>query len=576
MVPYWYRYQRPLAGTMILGYVAAVLLLLLDATTGMAFFNRPDGAQESLTTPKLVSHSNSDWRRHKRSVAVVPDHVTVRMSVAGENVDLWVTRSEDNTLNVQHHHLTDQPHEDFPHQNVELYSNATSKAVLVVYHPDISTDNVKVTGSFQHGFKSYHIQPLDSSFDATRNDFRHTVWTFDSEASRGKENYTEQIPKILHRNKRNSFSMRLENTVEIFAVVDYKDYTEYATRFQTSGTAAKALITSNLAYSVESANMHLQSLRKQIREAVIRVCLVGVMILTDHTRSSFTENNVRDNVLDEASAITDFRRFLNENQQRLPKADHFLAVTAYQLGRSSDILAREARIGSMCSADSITLIRDRQGGVNGRSIAHGLGHSLGALNDEEYSDDSCSREYTMAQYQTGLDNLNNKGHTFLFSRCSAEEINSRLLRPTSNNSDHRLVDEAVGLFQFFTGTQEFGLQDFYSFDFFEDKCFNAICSVGIFCRIPFSANCRSVPSFEKLSCGNRKWCVGSRCVANSTARATNGDDVVAYDKINFPCDRRLCPTFRKNLGVLYNANCPLTCPRGTFTCPNVFNVQFPP
>lgn len=579
-----------MANGTLLSFVTAVFLLLVDQTATFAFFHRPGGIQEVLTTPRLVSYSNSDWRRHKRSVAILPDHVTINVNVGDdEAVNLWVTRSEDNTLNVQHHHLTNKPPEDFPHQNVEVYSNGTTKTVMVIQQPNINRDDVKVTGSFQHGSKSYYIQPLDTFFNSS-NDFRHAIWSFDNRIYHDQEN-TGQIPKVLNRTRRESFSMRLENTIEVFAVVDYKDYMEYTRRFPSNEAAAKTMITSNLAYSVESANMRLQSLRTQVREAVLRVVLVGVMILTDSASSSFTETNAREDILDEASAFTAFRRFLSENQQRLPRADHFLAVTGYQLGQDPDVLALEARVGSMCSPDSITLIRDQFGGVNGMSIAHGLGHSLGALNDEEYSVSTCSGEYVMAQRQTSLDNLAHKGHMFQFSRCSAEDINRNISSP--NMACLKRVDVPTGKISpsvsmeatFFNPEQvcfnELGrasdfCRDFYSFDFFEDNCFNAICSVGIFCRIPFSSMCRSVPAFEKLSCGNRKWCVGSQCVADNSARATNGDDIVAYNKINFPCDARLCPSFRKNLGVLYNTNCPLTCPRGTFKCPNVFNVKFPP
>ncbi|RUS75920.1 hypothetical protein EGW08_016308 [Elysia chlorotica] len=311
----------------------------------------------------------------------------------------------------------------------------------------------------------------------------------------------------------------------------------------------------------------------------------------DPASSSFTETNARGNILNETAALASFRRFLSVNQQSVPKADHFLAVTGYQLSGHADLLVQEARVGSMCSADSVTLVRDKRGGINGMSIAHGLGHSLGARNDEDYGVSSCNGEYTMARHQTPLDDLANKGHTFQFSRCSAEDIREAMSSSAMacmKRVDVPAIKIEPGTSQeaaFFNPEQvcfnELGrasdfCRDFYSFDFFGDNCFSAICSVGIFCRVPFTSMCRSFPSFERLSCGNRKWCVGSQCVTNSSARATNGDDVVAYDKINFPCDRRLCSTFTKNLGILYNTNCPRTCPRGTFTCPNVFNIEFPP
>ncbi|GFN92398.1 A disintegrin and metalloproteinase with thrombospondin motifs 1 [Plakobranchus ocellatus] len=572
----------------MVGATAIILMLLMGPAAGMGFFERPEDGKATISVPRVVSQFNSDWRKHKRSIAKVPDHLTIRVNIGSKDVELWVTRSEDNTLNVRQHDLLDHSKdEDFPHQNIELYSNGTSKTVLVVQHSDIDKDHIRVTGSFQHDLDFYHIQPLERSFNIS-GDFRHIVWTDDIGAF-GEGKTSDQVPKIQYRKKRNSGQMRLENTIELFAIVDARDLLEYRSRYQVSEAAAKSLITSSIAYSVESANIRMQSLRNQNSETVVRLCLVGVMILTDPRNSSFTEANAQGNILKEDKAITDFRRFLLDNQQKIPKADHFLVFTAYQFSEHQDLLAKEARVASMCAADSITLIRDKRGGINGRSIAHGLGHSLGARNDEDYNKNSCEAEYTMSRLQTPLNSLANKGHPFLFSSCSADDINTNLARMACTKRvdvpDTKIQPGLRVEANFYNPEQicfdELGrasdfCRDFYSFDFFEDKCFNAICSVGVFCRVPFSNICRGVPALEKMSCGNRKWCIGSQCVTDNNARATNGDDIVAYDKINFPCDARLCPTFKKNLGILYNTNCPLTCPRGTFTCPNVFDIKFPP
>ncbi|XP_012940128.1 uncharacterized protein LOC106012268 [Aplysia californica] len=87
----------------------SLLLTLLTMTEyradGLGLFDSRLSKNADIVQPVVISAFSSDRRRHRLSVASIPDHVIVKVNSRGNDLDLWVTRTEDNTVNIESYSL---------------------------------------------------------------------------------------------------------------------------------------------------------------------------------------------------------------------------------------------------------------------------------------------------------------------------------------------------------------------------------------------------------------------------------------------------------------------------------------
>ncbi|XP_035826586.1 A disintegrin and metalloproteinase with thrombospondin motifs 7-like [Aplysia californica] len=195
---------------------------------------------------------------------------------------------------------------------------------------------------------------------------------------------------------------------------------------------------------------------------------------------------------------------------------------------------------------------------------------LNALDDEDYVDESCRGPFVMRRLQ---DEEPPSASIFQFSSCAGRSINAFLpqlactkrvdvpgFKLTLDNETRPEFFNPEVICRRELGPASSFCRSIYALGI--PGCFDAVCSLGLLCQLPFEGSCRVIPVYERASCGNKKWCIQGQCVQDDRALATLGDDIPAYDNLNFPCDVRFCEAYSQFSAF----NCPLTC-SGIFSCP---------
>ncbi|XP_012944555.1 uncharacterized protein LOC106013415, partial [Aplysia californica] len=127
---------------------AAALCLLLPGVISVPL----SGGEEEIVTVQLVHHSYLGDRSKRSAESDMPDDMTVRFDLKGDNVELRMKRSSLlPAVTLSGLQL------DGDIRGAAVYTDATRGSSMVVKR---SVDNYKLTGSFVHNGKDWNLEPL--------------------------------------------------------------------------------------------------------------------------------------------------------------------------------------------------------------------------------------------------------------------------------------------------------------------------------------------------------------------------------------------------------------------------------
>ncbi|XP_053385079.1 uncharacterized protein LOC128550301 [Mercenaria mercenaria] len=269
--------------------------------------------------------------------------------------------------------------------------------------------------------------------------------------------------------------------------------------------------------------------------------------------------------------------------RNLPENDHIMLLTDYDLysmdsGSIDKRTAGYARVGSVCSMDSVSVIEDHGGFQSINAAAHELGHGLGSRHDGKMNSCNPKDQYIMTAHG-GFETETTKGNPWRFSPCSIAYFKDYIsrLRP------HHCLSDPVDIFdrdeyikfisthpgQDYTPNEQcqdiLGLDSFYGWGPELGK-FSDICT-EMSCKVPgASRSYRVYKAATGTSCGDKKWCMEGRCVFGEKAPPKDPSCVFGDIQRRFGRNKQSCRQYMlenpmRCYDKFYSTRCCDTCDR---------------
>ncbi|VDO86366.1 unnamed protein product [Heligmosomoides polygyrus] len=152
----------------------------------------------------------------------------------------------------------------------------------------------------------------------------------------------------------------------------------------------------------------------------------------------FEESNTTELTLTVAAveALDRFNHWLRAHEQFLPKHDHAILITKYDLlsPRGESATQGMAYVGNICKpGDSSSIVEDIGAAATALIAAHELGHNLGAFHDgnPEAKDCLSSENFLMSSTVSGSEDYERFAHSRVMSPCSVKSIEVNLEKPSA-------------------------------------------------------------------------------------------------------------------------------------------------
>lgn len=341
--------------------------------------------------------------------------------------------------------------------------------------------------------------------------------------------------------------------IDYFVIVDFAIYDRwYRSSTATSHNARRSDAVRNIRYYyshvVNGIDLRYSSI--QHPNFAINVRFVGFMIAMSASDSVWTERSdlritwSRYAYTDAYKSLDAVGEFIENELYRelFASVDHVALYTGNSLyngnfrsdGSGPAVISGLAWIGSACSAVQRTSVNKEFGQYGSITTgAHELGHNVGALHDGQRNEDgplnecSSNNQFIMAISPQTL-SPSNFDNAFRFSHCSIRSFNEYINR--LNNEDRNclaersdlptVTDNSLSPGQQYSADEQcqqlYGPSSFYCAGGSRDAliCERMECWVAELGLCYASTEQRA---FDKTTCGNRRWCLGGRCVQDTAA-----------------------------------------------------------
>ena len=431
--------------------------------------------------------------------------------------------------------------------------------------------NFEFFGTVHVDSKSYLIQPPGDDHDThSLTEVQRTNHTgsdyIKSRQSRYRDDLIQNVvhPKDVFNQRQRRRSTYLYE-IEVLMVVDFSVYSFWRSRLHGTASAfldtkAKNNLRQYYALLLHSADLYYKSVTG--RGYTITLWFAGLHVSDKDSTSPWTEpvkNASTSPVsLDSSIALDKFSNWANSYSNQLPSFDHALLFTYYELHYNKNGIPRRVDgLGfenSLCSVDRVSLIQTNLGVNTPHSVAHEIGHNLGARHDGEGNSCSSSDGYIMATHP--LMHVNNAVNLryWIFSSCSldyfdvfirnltAKHNNCMLTRSATFNASalSEYSNELIGQVyapdeqcHFLYGDHSTMCRAFY------DDDYTSICDT-MYCDAN-STSCWDGIPFDGTVCGNGKMCRKGKCITSTNAPTGLSDSCPHGDKpgiitdLNRPC-----------------------------------------
>lgn len=326
--------------------------------------------------------------------------------------------------------------------------------------------------------------------------------------------------------------------VELLFVADYSVYQFW--RFFAGSAASDANIENFIKtfYAFLANGVDVRYLGINTEPYRIGIVYIGVVIAKSPSDSPWSTNFLQKNdTLDADQVLTAFNEWVINNRDTLPKHDHVMAFTRYNivtsLGSSSSAdIAGYAYQGGICQPESISVVEESLNFISHTVAAHELGHSLGAKHDG--NENTCrAYDHYIMEATSSAQGGSKAGNPWRFSSCSKNEMENLLSTLDSNRTNCLKRRDYSGtlpnLARYITSDigQQYNIhqqcahimrnsQSYACMNNFNND-FSTICT-GMWCFNPISgSSCDLVVPFDYTACGTGKWCVNGECRADSNA-----------------------------------------------------------
>ncbi|KJH53447.1 reprolysin family zinc metalloprotease [Dictyocaulus viviparus] len=239
-----------------------------------------------------------------------------------------------------------------------------------------------------------------------------------------------------------------------------------------------------------------------------------------------------------SEALDKFSQWRTRNKLYLPKYDHAVLITKYDLlsSRGESSTQGLAYVGNICQLDgSDSIVEDIGAAATAVVVAHELGHSLGAFHDGNLESKEClsSENFLMATTVSGTEDDELFAHSRVMSPCSLRNIENKLntssfdcVRKIHHSNPKLRNKSSIELPQ--TPGERFGLRQqcqiafgpHYGIcpnkEYFRDV---DICR-RVWCKDrtkPRNEPCETktyFPALDGTECDKIKWCMAGRCIDN--------------------------------------------------------------
>lgn len=509
-----------------------------------------------------------------------PENTVVHLNVDKKPIDIRLQRSQ-NFKDIPLYLFRNGRPEKVPwttDKRFAVYQSAekASSFLVSLVRGTNGTYHRKIFGTFVHNMTAYAIQPVREA--NTENKNHHEVselpnhsQVFEDKAPRVADFHFEEVSRHVDHHGNRRLRRQTQNYyVELFTVVDYKNYLFWYNMTSTSDRHSEAvqMIMEYMTYMVNAVDTRYKSVTGE--NFVISVMSAGIYIADTPEASPWSEDKSVDGRLDSGAALDSFTEWIQQ-QNNLPQFDHAMGFTGYDIastGTNSDS-SGISFTGSLCSSQSTSVVEDKFNFIAMTTAAHELGHSLGALHDGVSNTCNGNDNYIMASVNSVRADPLLGQHLWQFSSCSVQEFKSYIQKLNSFSNNCMLSTSGTSQ----RATTLKPMAEVYGADV---TCINSlgqgsyvcrsvqnyssICT-GMFCNQPGTTQCYSIIPAEGTPCGKGKWCEKGKCLASARAPQDNADNCPIGDRPGlFDDTQKTCEQLiQQDPGYCYSAYVGATC-----------------
>ncbi|XP_060601308.1 disintegrin and metalloproteinase domain-containing protein 1b-like isoform X3 [Ruditapes philippinarum] len=507
-----------------------------------------DKFHTEITSADFLSSSSGSRTKRDTTNEYLPKNTVLRLVVAGSHQHIPLKKNHKIDISnipvyITNNGRIERIHTAFDKEHVLYQAPTIGGSFLVTCHKNETSITREIFGSFHHNSSLYVIQPeINGGVKGEGHVISRVpdqTLVFEGVSAKGLPATTSRpnFSRSYHGNRRTRRQTDTYN-IELLSVIDYKSYQFWYD--MTSGSDRSGdtmnLVMQYIAYIINSVDMRYKTVTGANR--VFNVLSAGIYIADSAQSSPWSENNNVNGQVPSSATLDSFRDWVND-QNSLPAYDHAMGFTGYDVvsagsGDSSGI----AYTSVLCTSDSTSVVEDSFNFITMTTVAHELGHSLGAVHDGQGNTCSGSDNYIMASVNNIVGDPNIGQNIWKFSPCTGQEFQTYInildgrgdncLLTTSSSSNipttPRPMAESYSADQ--TCVYRFGVGSYVCRSI---QNYETICT-SMFCNQPGTSQCYSTIPAEGTPCGQGKWCEQGRCVTSARAPSNNADNCALGDR----------------------------------------------